>query len=686
MKRTKHRIKENTKSIAFENMIFFDTETYEDWLSDDAKANRLRLGVGIYVQKRKDTGKQRKEVFDFRTIDGFWNKVLSYCTKHRPLYIIAHNIKFDIQVLGRFERLRNEGFVCEKYIEDQGKVIIKFARPNGIKIQYKKGKDGKRKPHPAPQFERIIFLDNMNLFNTSLGKLGESIGYGKGNVDFNMVDDDTLLDYCRNDVEIMVKAWEILRDFILKNDLGHQKMTIASTAFTAYRHRFMTYPIYIHDNEFANDLEREAYRGARTEPFKIGEFKGEPFYKLDVNSMYPYVMRNFNYPYNLVSCIRHPRMGDLFEIMQNYQVVAKVKLKTDSSIYGVRYKGKLTFPVGEFITTLTHPELERAIKEGQVMDVLSLSYYEAAPLFRDYVDFFYNARKQYKSEGNYAFSYLCKVLLNSLYGKFGQRVREWEKVGECDSDIWETQEIINAQTGERYTVRYHDGIVEESRGLEEYAESFPAIAAFVTAYARLILYDYYVKAGWENVFYSDTDSLIVNQRGYDNLKDYLDDSKLGYLKLEDKSDYLLVLNSKHYIMGDEVKLKGVKKDAKKVGKRTYEQWTQVGKNTKEFNEHIHENVWIKQQKELSGEYDKGIVLPDGQVKPLIMFCDDNENGLDVPAMEMIYGGDAKYGGKPIQPEYELKDVSRINKDKVKRATKSQNAKDNQAGITTLVQG
>lgn len=54
------------------------------------------------------------------------------------------------------------------------------------------------------------------------------------------------------------------------------------------------------------------------------------------------------------------------------------------------------------------------------------------------------------------------------------------------------------------------------------------------------------------VVYSDTDSLVVNASAYRALWDYLDDTKLGALKLEHKIDFFHVLSPKYYLFRDAV--------------------------------------------------------------------------------------------------------------------------------------
>jgi len=63
-------------------------------------------------------------------------------------------------------------------------------------------------------------------------------------------------------------------------------------------------------------LEREGYNGGRNECFYIGTLNSQKYYKLDVNSMYPYVMQNNKYPVELLGYgekVNIERLIDLIE-------------------------------------------------------------------------------------------------------------------------------------------------------------------------------------------------------------------------------------------------------------------------------------------------------------------------------------------------------------------------------------
>ena len=76
-----------------------------------------------------------------------------------------------------------------------------------------------------------------------------------------------------------------------------------------------------------------------------------------------------------------------------------------------------------------------------------------------------------------------------------------------------------------------DGLVEQAIGADEGASSCVAIASYVTAAARVYLAKMIELAGEGNILYCDTDSLFVTRKGYDNLARFVQQDKLGKLKV-----------------------------------------------------------------------------------------------------------------------------------------------------------
>src|SRR5438128_283980 len=152
-------------------------------------------------------------------------------------------------------------------------------------------------------------------------------------------------------------------------------------------------------------------------------------------------------------------------------------------------------------------------------------------LFSSYVMEIYDLRKRYELEGKTAWANCCKLLLNSLAGKFGQWDHRWGKCDDFDPPTeWGRFDTINYDTGKVEHYRAIAGLVEKenlSRVREitdfdgnrcretggpllraEYKHSFPAICAFVNSYARMQIWRALEVANESGkVWYSAVDSI-----------------------------------------------------------------------------------------------------------------------------------------------------------------------------------
>ncbi|MBA7556855.1 hypothetical protein ES705_49578 [subsurface metagenome] len=112
--------------------------------------------------------------------------------------------------------------------------------------------------------------------------------------------------------------------------------------------------------------------------------------------------------------------------------------------------------------------------------------------------------------------------------------------------------------------------------------------------------------------------MFVNQAGYERLLSKIDKNKLGKLKIEDVTDDLKLFGCKFYIFGKRQKHKGRKKDAEKIGDRTYRQSKWSTLKTLIQNKNLVDYEVTDIVKHFTGIYDKGTVDKDGNVRPLIL--------------------------------------------------------------------
>jgi len=509
-------------------------------------------------------------------------------------YLYAHNADFDTQAGDLIRGLGSRGWVLSFLVTEPHKFMLKFGKKD----------------------RRLWVLDTANLFPVPLAVLAQSLGLEKLHIDFDTVDDSELARYCKQDVTILIEALRQWAIFIRGQRLGKFSLTLASQAFSAYRHRFMPYPLYIHTRPAAIELERAAYFGGRVECFRIGELPPQTYYMLDVNSLYPYIMQEGLYPTKYAGILVRPPVKRIEALTRDYIVCARVRVKTSWPLVPYRTEQDLIWPVGTFDTVLIGVELEEALRQGIVKQVATATYYERAPIFAAYVKELYQKRLAFTAQGNEAFAFFCKMLLNNLYGKFGQRARGWVKIGECEPNKIAFEKWYDSG-GKSFSVRYLGGVVEALLDMGNSRNSFVAIAACVTAAARMYLWRVMQTVPPKHLYYVDTDSLLVDGVGYEALRPYLSESKeLGKLKLESSSDNVEIRGPKSYTFGAKVKEKGVPPDATQTGPNTYTymQWQSL-------NGAIHGGVTGEVRltpviKNLSREYKKGHVTSGGWVEPL----------------------------------------------------------------------
>jgi len=541
--RIPHKIKPNKSVQTPTSMLFVDVEATLKPLDEVHTKHVLRLGWACYW-RRRGKGRRDTEIWQrFTTRGEFWDIVIKHTDSVRPLYLIAHNVNYDFGVLHIFSELATRGYELTSIYLSGMTALATFMHD-------------KRK---------IIMLDNMNYFHSSLAVLGASIGLEKLDTDPLTASDEELDPYCKRDVEIPLNTWKEYLTFIEVHDLGCWGKTLPSQAFRAYRHRFMPYDIYVHNNKRVLKLERAAYHGGRTSVFYQGELTDGPYYKLDVNSMYPYVMVEHPYPVRLKNEYSFMQVEELERQIREYDAIAQVGIETDEPVFPVLQEGHLIHPVGQFETVLNTPEIAYALEHAHILSVKHTALYHRAPIFRDYVEYFYKLKQKYSETGQTAYRTMAKLYLNSLYGKFGQKAQKWEICDDYNLLLYGASYYLDKVTGQRYTLYPFDDRAWIVRDDGESYNSFPAIAAHVTAYARLYLWELIMQAGRENVYYCDTDSLIVNQPGLDRLRDTLDDSRLGALKIEETEDKVTIKAPKVYAMGEAWKRKGISSKAEYLG-------------------------------------------------------------------------------------------------------------------------
>jgi hypothetical protein len=274
--------------------------------------------------------------------------------------------------------------------------------------------------------------------------------------------------------------------------------TVGATALRAWRATLADKQYFIRQRPTVERFAREAYYGGMT--FLGSTWKHLDCVTLDVNSMYPFVMREYGVPCG-VACYTeswHPELPGFYAVRANVPATVLRSAVPHRTEHGV------TFPHGTFDTILTSTELEYARLQGTSFGIRYGYTFEriAYPFAR-----FVNACEGIRtSRPGTAQDRLAKLLQANLYGKFGTRpfVERYALFG-SPPDEAEWFPMINEHTG---AILPH--LYSRTEPINQ-PYIHPEWAAWITAQARVTLLHTVYSVGAREVLYGDTDSFTASR-------------------------------------------------------------------------------------------------------------------------------------------------------------------------------
>ena len=472
------------------------------------------------------------------SIESFFERIKK---EHNP-YIYFHNLKFDGEFIIYY--LMKNGYEWVESKEKRSNTFSTLISDMGlfysIEVFFEVGKDVKK----------VTFIDSLKIINQTVESMPKTfnIEEKKLEIDYNkprevghiLTDEETA--YVKNDVVIVAKALSYLFN------MGLTKMTAGSNALHDFKeittmnrfkqlYRKLTY-------EVDNDI-RKSYRGGFTylNPVYKNKTVGEGEV-LDVNSLYPAIMRYMTLPFGEPFFYEGQYKEDKVYPLYIQRLTCSFKIK-EGKIPTIQIKHS-RFVDNEYLTdsgdepvalTLTSIDLKLFFEQYDVWDLNYESGWKfkgMRGLFNEYIDKWITVKNEATISGNKGMRQVAKILLNSLYGKFASSMDVQSKIPYLEDDI----------------VRYKLGEKGQKDGV------YLPMGCFITAYARdktirtsQAIKDYSIKKyGIDMYCYSDTDS-IHTILTVEELKQFceIDDVKLGAWKHESHFTRAKFIRQKTYL-------------------------------------------------------------------------------------------------------------------------------------------
>lgn len=432
-------------------------------------------------------------------------------------FIYCHNLTFDIRFILEYCMLNN--IVCEPIFSGSD-CIFAYIKELNIKFMdsFQFLKDSQEKCEITYNVdEKYRKIDCHDLFKTDFKNWSDS-------------DKERVIAHNKNDVIALNIIMNKFRSemFEVSNVDILQINTPASLSMKAFRktletpivNPFVIQQFDVSKKRVVYDIEKEkekfarmSYYGGRTECINHNQLQF-CFY-IDKVSMYPFVMKKHEYPSGVPFWETEHSEIEKYLKKGNLAIVECNVIAPNIHLPVLPFKtDKLLFPTGKFTGVYCSPEILYALKCGYKIEYLrALIYPSKIRPFEKFVDTFIEIKNKSsggKREGS-------KLILNSCYGKFGQKFRrESIKVKFFNSQM-EGLEAYYEMKDKDIECEYNQIInsIWELKYKEITYSIKPfmnvSIASFVTCYARLELLKeaHFQESIGNNVYYMDTDSLVL---------------------------------------------------------------------------------------------------------------------------------------------------------------------------------
>ena len=270
---------------------------------------------------------------------------------------------------------------------------------------------------------KYLYKDSLRIFNVSLNDLcqvfkveGKLQPYNQKFNNINLFEDKKLLNefiaYSKQDtISLLNCLMEAQNIYIKDHQVDIASIVSASTlSFKIFRQKnFLKSELPILDNKLDKNI-RLSYLGGSTDYF----YKyGENLKHYDVNSLYPLAMCK-PMPVTFLGETNNGNLNDIFGFIE-----AKITTPKDLKYPLLPYKvnGETLHPLGSWIGIYFSEELKMVAKYGYNIQIIKVYHFSKEDLFTDYINYFYNIKKNSKG----AERYIAKMHLNQLYGYFGRR-------------------------------------------------------------------------------------------------------------------------------------------------------------------------------------------------------------------------------------------------------------------------
>lgn len=556
MRRATHWVKPNHQCRIPKRWISFDTEARR---AKDGKVELQHWGMGAAVRwEYRDHEVRNQTESTFESPEELWQWVTDYCKPESRTVVFAHNLAYDVRVSNALTILPELGWSLDWSNLDRNVSSMTWRSDKGT----------------------LVFADSFTWLPMTIEKLGAMLNYRKLRMPLRGGSKADWEKYCMRDAEIVAMAVQQLVAWVDAEELGNWQPTGAGMSYSIWRHRFMNHKVLVHDNAAVLSDERKAMHTGRAEAWRHGTFKGETWYEVDMRQAYTHIAAESELPCKYKFTTGKISLRQYEQLSETYRVLCAVTVYTDVPVVPHHNGQRTIWPVGQFKTYLWDTEVNELLGSGGQVDIHYCHVYTREPVLADWAKWVIGLVES-DSDGHLGVvGKYAKHTGRALIGRLSLRVPEWEYYGENPFGEVCISYDYNRQTG-RTTRLMHVGnktFMETER--REGRDSLPQITGWIMAECRVRLHWAMDAAGFDNIAHVDTDSVLVNRKGLEGLKEAYQGSFSSMWQVKATYNRITVYGPRNLRVGRERKVSGIPLGAKEVepGRFVGERWSGMARD------------------------------------------------------------------------------------------------------------
>lgn len=534
MDRFAHYLRPLSETRTPRHHCFLDTESHAE-LANGVSTQFWRLGCADWVSRDGHGGWGEVESVDYTTPLELWVDINWRLRKGFRLCVWCHNLSFDLRISDALRWLPGLGFKLDHIALDHVASWARFVKGDAT----------------------LMLCDTLSWLPAPLQQIAQDVGVTRPPLPVDPADDAGYRERCRTDVKVIRLAMTELLDMVSDDDLGPWKPTGAGQSHSAWRRRFLTERLLVHDTLDALDAEREAQWTGRCEAWQWGEREDGPFTEYDLDLAYCQIAADSLTPSVLAGQLVSPGFDELLAQSDRFSILARVSVSTSSPVVPATYDEHIVWPVGDFDTVLWDPELRMLKAAGARVECSEAWIYRRAPALAGFADWVIGLLADPAGELTRSQKRMLKHWARAMVGRCALRYREWQDVDwAAGTDTafgfhhdWDTGAVMEMmQIGEQ---------VKVLAGQSEAPDSLPQIPSWIMSECRRRLWHLMSLAGGSHLMYVDTDSLIVDRVGSKRIEAAQRTGELWPLHVKGRYGHLDILGPRMLTVDGDRRMSGV---------------------------------------------------------------------------------------------------------------------------------